>query len=284
MPQDGERLENTVEDIADGHALAELDRVQEMPGIISGLDSLQGEIDQESALVTAGARERLSEDTALDTIRWQIPPRIRAAALDYERAVAEDTARVKEGRQGPKDHEDFKVQAAGKRDLSFQKERGNVESCLRELGGRYGVKAQPAPAPELLAEVQTGFVGFDAKTGRTILDEAETTLGLARTLEGKERERQNQLLEKLHLPLAQRMAESPPRHSKAWQPAFLKLKGAIEAHLDVVRGGAMDRMVKGFGEQSLVDFDFAVSMAKDTRWDDQILAIGSPSLKWTGVE
>lgn len=263
--------------------LAELADAQELPGILAGLeDPLAGE-NKELQLAVKEVSTTFLEDPEVRTIREDIPGRLYAAFREHDRVVVEGEVAVKDGMMGPKQLEELRVKAAEDLAAAVVRERGHLAKIDAKFSERYGVRPLPQPSPETLAEISAGFAGFDVKTGRRLLSEAENDFRLLKSdgLSPKERARILVLVEHKHLPIAQRMASSPPRHSRHLVPAFQSLQKTIEMHLDIARRGPESRLAGASMRDALQQFDFAVREAEADGWGDGlVIRTGSPLYSW----
>ena len=261
--------------------LSELESLQAVSEFTERADVLLAEIEVDAQLAERAASEKFMGDDGVMKIRSSIPARVKATAIKFEQDVKEDAQRLKDGLTGEVAHEEFVAQAELDRDANFLQQRGFIEDIVGGHARKWGPQPQRSAPSETLQEVLTANSGFGIKTGAQLFREAETALLAARNeaLDSGSREHENQLLERYHGPVCERMTTAPPRHSRSLQPAFRQLHQAITAHLDSNRGGAWARLSAEYSATVLGQFDFATNTVRHTgQFDDFIIGTGAPKL------
>ena len=106
-------------DTASPEAMAELENFQVMPDIIDGLNALTAEIQEDSHLKNIEAAHVLTNDMEVDTIKRHIPPKMREAALHFEKVMADAEASLKSGHLGTEVFKEVRAEATKVRDVAL---------------------------------------------------------------------------------------------------------------------------------------------------------------------
>lgn len=235
-------------------------------------------IDADAAEESAAEAAALSSSEEVGVLR-RLGPSVFGYARDYadsHSAMAMDPNLSADGRAAA----DARFAAVRTTGLDWL-ESVRVDYSNRILA-KFPAGVFPAPAADLVPEVQLIYVAAGAKTPLTLARESLATLSRAvTTLNGNEKARASALLYHAFLPLNRRRADAPEKFARAYAGISGALADAMQAYIDEFLQVGRHAAAVDFVTTVDAQFKGIVSGALRGGADRYLLEVGGPVFDWT---
>lgn len=174
-----------------------------------------------------------------------------------------------------------KLQAT--RDAAVNQIAGTVLSSVGDrLLAKYPAPAPyPAPTTEVTNAVQLVYASFPMKTASNFARESLAVFRRAITAPNMaDRVVANQLVYHGYLPLCQRRAEAPEKFAQPFKDFNAGLADTMQVHLDTQFQAGRHRLAVAFVASARESFTFLQNMARQSGWDDFLMATAAPVFVW----
>jgi hypothetical protein len=146
---------------------------------------------------------------------------------------------------------------------------------------KYPAAVMPAPAAELVPEVQLIYVSVQAKTPKTFASESLATLGRAvNATNGNEKLRASALLYHAFLPLNRRRAERPEKFARHYAGISGQLADVMQGYLDSYLQIARHSMAVDFTSTIESQFRAVCAISVQPGADLYLLQVAGPAFTW----